>query len=51
MTDKLAFDVGLQEDATGAGVEGVGCDGHRLGRELVYEGPQNYGVGMGMLWG
>lgn len=32
MTDKLAFDVGLQEDAIGAGLEREGGDGETAGR-------------------
>lgn len=32
MTDKLAFDVGLQEDATGVGLEGTGGGRAAMGR-------------------
>lgn len=52
MTDKLAFDVGLQEDATGGGAGGAGCDRDRTGQAGSWGAYlQNYGVDMEMLWG
>ena len=45
MTDKLAFDVGLQEDAIGTGAGGRGCDGDTAGNELgCRSAPQTFGT-------
>ena len=57
MTDKLAFDVGLQEDAIGTGAGRRGCDGDTAGSELGCRrsapqtfGTESLGVWMDIFW-
>ena len=49
MTDKLAFDVGLQEDAIGTGAVGRRCDGDTTAGNLGTESLQE--SGSGQTWG
>lgn len=52
MTDKLAFDVGLQEDATGTAAGGSReCDGDTLKQGVGVQVCRTLGAGMGMLGG